>query len=473
MTRRFTTYLTRDVNIAPLILLRVLFGFMMAVSVARFVLNGWVYDLYLKPRFYFSYYGFEWIKPLGSAGMYLLFAIMFLSAIGIMLGYRYRLSAILFFVSFTYVELIDKTNYLNHYYFVSLVSFLFTLVPAGRYFSLDASQGKTKTSPVTPAWTIDVFKLQLAIVYIFAGIAKLNSEWLFDAMPLRIWLPANNHLPLIGGLLGETWVAYFFSWAGAFYDLFIVFFLLSSATRIWAYGAVIIFHLLTWWLFPIGMFPFIMILSTLIFFPPAFHEKVLRFLKRQVTFLLPSKSVTTFTSGRAANESGEPSDYADIPYSNRTTIQTGICYFLLFFFLLQVLMPLRYLAYPGNLFWTEQGYRFSWRVMLMEKAGNVVFHVKDLDTGRGGDVMPSDYLTPVQEKMMSTQPDMILQFAHFLEEKLKAQGINNPEIRAEVYVTLNGRGTKKYIDDSIDLTTVKESFRHKDWILSFNPDAKK
>ncbi len=109
----------------------------------------------------------------------------------------------------------------------------------------------------------------------------------------------------------------------------------------------------------------------------------------------------------------------------------------------------------------------------MEKAGNVVFHVKDLDTGRGGDVMPSDYLTPVQEKMMSTQPDMILQFAHFLEEQLKAQGINNPEIRHEAYVTLNGRGTKKYIDDSIDLTTVRESFRHKDWILSFNPEAKK
>jgi uncharacterized membrane protein YphA (DoxX/SURF4 family) len=112
-------YLSNQTSIAPLVTLRVLFGFIMAASIVRFVARGWVYDLYIKPKFFFSYYGFEWIRPLSGEAMYVIFAIMLVAALGIMLGYFYRVSAIIFFLIFTYVELIDKTNYLNHYYFVS------------------------------------------------------------------------------------------------------------------------------------------------------------------------------------------------------------------------------------------------------------------------------------------------------------------------------------------------------------------
>ena len=89
-------------------------------------------------------------------------------------------------------------------------------------------------------------------------------------------------------------------------------------------------------------------------------------------------------------------------------------------FALQVIVPLRAFAYPGHLFWTEQGYRFSWRVMLMEKAGYAVFRVHDPATGRRWEASNYEHLTPNQEKMMATQPDMILQFAHHLEERLPA-----------------------------------------------------
>jgi hypothetical protein len=53
------------------------------------------------------------------------------------------------------------------------------------------------------------------MVYFFAGVAKLNYDWLFRAMPLRIWLPPHIGLTLIGPLMDETWVAYAFSWFGA------------------------------------------------------------------------------------------------------------------------------------------------------------------------------------------------------------------------------------------------------------------
>ena len=86
---------------------------------------------------FLSFYGFEWIQPFGKWGMYLLFSLIALSAMCIMLGFLYRLATILFFLSFSYSELIDATNYLNHYYLVCLLAFLLIFLPANRAYSID------------------------------------------------------------------------------------------------------------------------------------------------------------------------------------------------------------------------------------------------------------------------------------------------------------------------------------------------
>ncbi len=435
-------WINKPVSIAPLVVFRIIFGAVMCYGVIRFAAYGWIHDLYIAPAFYFPYYGFEWVKPLGE-GMYVLFGLMFLASLGIMAGWKYRLSAFVFFACFTYVELIDKTNYLNHYYFVSLVAFLMIFLPANRSFSMDVRQNPSLAAGFVPRWAIFILQLQLAIVYFYAGAAKLNSAWLLEAMPLRIWLPPHSGLPLIGGLMGEVWVAYFFSWFGAIYDLSIPFLLWWNRTRPYAYVAVVAFHLLTWMLFPIGIFPFVMIFSTLIFFPAPFHENILARINRilGVTF---RESDNSYRAHR---------------------ISTLL---LALFVTIQLLVPWRYLLYPGNLFWTEEGYRFSWRVMLMEKAGHVIFHVTDPATGRTGDVYPVDYLTPNQEKMMSTQPDMILQFAHYLDRLYRAKGIEDPVVTAEAYVRLNDRGSRLFIDPETDLSREKESFMPKTWVLPFD-----
>src|SRR5690606_41143594 len=133
----------------------------------------------------------------GPTVMYALFTVMLASALVIMLGWRYRLSALLFFLSFTYVELIDKTYYLNHYYFVSLMALLLCFVPAHRGFSLDVLRKPSLAAGKVPGWSILIIKLQLAIVYIYAGIAPLNPERLFDVMPLPIRPPVPTPPPLV------------------------------------------------------------------------------------------------------------------------------------------------------------------------------------------------------------------------------------------------------------------------------------
>ncbi|MES2765403.1 MAG: HTTM domain-containing protein [Bacteroidota bacterium] len=476
--KKILTYLSAPADIAPLAVFRALFGAMMAASVVRFWANGWIQDMYITPKYFFTYYGFEWVRPLDETGMYLLFGAMFLSAIGIMLGSFYRFSAVAFFLTFTYVELIDKTNYLNHYYFVSIIAFLLTLVPANRAFSLDAFLKPSLKTDLVPRWTVDIFKLQLGLVYFFAGVAKLHPDWLIDAMPLRIWLPAKAHLPLIGQFLDYAWVAYAFSWFGAVYDLTIPFFLLKKQTRPYAYVAVVSFHVMTRVLFPIGMFPFIMIISTLIYFSSDFHRKIIEYTTRVFKSIFKAYFINKNSFKSPPYQGGQrgispdaespfvPLKKGDKSVGFKSRFQPIILSILAAHFVLQLALPFRYALYPGNLFWTEQGFRFSWRVMLMEKYGNVTFHIRDKATGRAGEAMNLDYLTPQQEKMMASQPDMILQFAHFLKGEYAKKGIG-AEVRAEGYATLNGRGSRPFINPDVDLTQERESFKNKKWVLPF------
>jgi len=346
---------TNEKHIAPLAVLRMAFGAIMLFSTIRFIAKGWVYRFYVVPKFYFPFYGFEWVKPLPETGMYIVFGLMLIACFCIIIGCLYRMAITVFFISFVYVELIDKTYYLNHYYFVSIFTFLLLFVPAHRYFSVDVIRKPSLKITHVPGWVINIFKFQLCLVYFYAGISKLNHDWMIDAMPLKLWLPANGNLPVIGTFLKQTWVAYLFSWFGAVFDLFIGFFLLYKPSRKIAYAFVVIFHVFTAWFFKIGMFPYIMIFVTVIFFSEGFHLKLMYVLRsifnRRSLQLNEVTLPLRFSSG-----------YKRIVYP-----------LLSVYIVLQVVVPFRFLLYPGKLFWTEEGYRFSWRVMLMEKAGTAFF----------------------------------------------------------------------------------------------------
>ncbi len=452
MNQRVASYFNEKTQAAPLAVFRVFFGFMMLASIIRFWLNGWIEKLYILPEFSFSYYGFEWVKPLGSF-TYVIFITCGLSALFVGLGYKYRLAIITFFLSFTYIELMDKTTYLNHYYFISILSFLLIFLPANAYYSLDAKKNPGIAFQKIPRWCIDSIKLLLGIVYFYAGLAKINSDWLLKAMPLKIWLPSKYDLPFLGDLLQQEWVHYAFSWSGMFYDLLIPFLLLYHRTRVFAFVLVVIFHVLTRVLFPIGMFPYIMIVSALIFFDSGIHHKILEKISRLFGIVKAQ-----FDNGMALNF-----------YPKKKKLLLS---FLSLFFVVQLLLPWRYLLYPGELFWTEEGFRFSWRVMLMEKAGYAQFKVVDGETGKRFYVDNSDFLNPFQEKQMAIQPDFILQYAHYLADHFRKDGHENIEIYVESYVALNGRKSTSYIDSDTNLLEEKDSFKHKTFILPFHDQIK-
>jgi hypothetical protein len=447
LLKRFLSYLKTPVKAAPLAVFRVLFGLLMMYTTLRFVLQGWVEKYYVETQFHFKYFGFEFVESLGEY-TYILYGIVFISAFCILLGYKYRISALVFFLSFTYCELIDKTYYLNHYYFVSIVSFLMILLPANAYFSIDAKQNKKLAFTKIPRYNIFVIQFMLSIVYFYAGLAKVNSEWLLNAMPLKIWLPSRYDLPILGDLFQLEWMHYAMSWSGMLYDLSIPFLLFYKRTRTFAFILVVVFHIMTRALFPIGIFPYVMICSTLIFFDAGFHEKIIGAIRKFFNINWHQKASTLRWTPSKKNQ-----------------LLTS---FFIVFFSFQLLFPFRYMLYPKELFWTEEGYRFSWRVMLMEKGGYVQFKVVDPDTGKWFYVEDQRFLTEYQQKQMRIQADFILEFAHFLEDYYKQKGIENPEIYVDSFIALNGRLSKRYINPDIDLTKVEDSWKHKDWILPFN-----
>ena len=435
---RAVCLLKEEVSAAPFFMLRLVFGLLMAGGTLRFMLLGWVDDHYIQPVFHFSYFGLSWL-PLASpsllyAGHILLIGVAILFALGIF----YRPCAIMMGLLFTYFELIDLAYYLNHYYFVSLACFLFCWVPAP--LSNAPNPGWT-----LPRWSVWMFRLMLGLVYVYAGMAKINSEWLLKGLPLSLWLPAHASTPVLGALFSWKPSALLFSWFGMVYDLTIPLFLMWRPTRPWAYSAVVVFHLLTGLLFQIGVFPVVMMGATLVFFSDAWHERILSFLRKTGPFFgIVNKRATPGAVSR---------------FWPWAPILLGL------FFAFQILFPWRYLLYPGNIFWTEEGYRFSWRVMLMEKAGTALFYVRDGVSGKEGIVDNRDFLNAHQEKQMAMQPDMVLQYAQFLARHYAGKGVRNPEVRAEIYVTLNGNPSRPMVSPDQNLLLLEDNWAHKSWIL--------
>lgn len=439
-------WLSRPYGIEPLVTFRILFGALMMVGALRFMQKGWIERLYIEPVLHFKFYGFEWVEALSPAGMYVLYTLIAVSAGLIMVGLFYRLAAVVFFLTFTYSELIDATNYLNHYYLVCLLALLLCFLPAHRTFSLDVKRRPALRRTHIPAWTVYLLMFQIGVVYFFAGFAKLNADWLFRAMPLAVWLPGKADMPLIGPLLQPYWIAFVFSWFGALYDLTIAFFLLNSRTRPFAYAAVVVFHVLTKLLFNIGLFPFIMIFNTLIFFPPAFHRRLL---------------------GKIGYRSTADESIYHFPKTPFRLLKPALYGYIVF----QLLFPLRYLLYPGPILWTEEGYRFAWRVMLVEKTGQAVFHVRDGESGRRTEIDNTDYLTLFQEKQVAIQPDFMLQYARFLADTYENEfGFKNPIVTVDSYVALNGRSSLRYIDPNINLAALRDGWRTKKWIIKYQKE---
>jgi hypothetical protein len=433
----------KQIDNSALIVFRIMFGLLLFLESVGAIFTGWVRLAMIEPTFTFSFIGFEWLQPLPGIGMYFYYLLMGVFGFMVMIGYRYRLSIIMFTLMWTAVYLMQKSFYNNHYYFLILLSGIMIFLPANRAYSLDAKRKPEIRSDSMPAWCKWIVVLQVWIVYTFASVAKLYPDWL-DGTVATEFMSRRADYPIVGAWLQQTWVHYVIIYFGILYDLLVVPLLLYKRTRIWAFFFSIFFHIFNSIVFQIGIFPYLSLAFSLFFFEP----------KNIAGIFLKSKKVFSENIQKVPQHAGL--------IKSVFILYLGV----------QLLMPLRHWVIPGDVLWTEEGHRMSWRMMLRTKSGFIKYKVVNKENGEINYINPVDSLTNKQMAALPNKPDFIWQYAQRLKKQYQKKGLD-VAVYAIGKVSVNNSPFAPLIDPKVDLASTDWSaWRHHDWILPRETDKK-
>lgn len=404
------------------------------------IITGWVKNNYVDVNFTFNFIGFDFLQNLVGPQAYVLFALLGVLGLCIAFGYRYRIAIIGYTILWAAAYLGQKTSYNNHYYLLLLMCLVFILVPAHRFASADVRSGRVQKSQVTPYWTIFVFKFLLLIVYVYASIAKLYPDWL-DGTVVELFMRGKKDWPLLGLVYDKSWFIYSLSFGGILFDLLVIPALWYKPTRKVAFVISVFFHLFNSIVFHIGIFPYMMLITSVLFFEAATIRKL---------FFRNSIDVTA---------------YQPLEYLKRKWVYA----LLVPFFVLMIILPLRPFYFPGSSHWTEEGHRLSWHMMLRSKYGEIYYEVKRKDNGGIERIDLKKRMWLKHARKIATRPDMAWQYAQRLKREYNQKGIE-VEIYAFCTASLNGRKMEPLIDHNTDLAATEwNTFSHNEWIL-FHPD---
>lgn len=346
----------------------------------------------------FPYPGFEWVRPMPEPWTSIIFAFLGLTSLLVTIGFFSRTSSFVNGLLFTYAWMLEQTWWNNHYYLSSLICLMLALTPCGECFSVDRylrcrrSGTGTQWDGFVPFWSVFWFRAQLYIVYTYAAVVKMNSDWL-SGEPPRMWFrgqlvgkPMSWVLPpdtmhQIFSVMGTEFMVYLLVWGGLIFDLFVGLMLCIRRTQVLAIVLMVIFHGTNFCLFMIGAFPVMAVSSTLIFLDPDWPIRLGQWVRRPTfrapdpgwmllgMFLVPIVgAVLGWKIPRSPTRADAPPSF---PIPSAIPIALGI------WILVQALLPLRHLTIPGDVHWTLEGSRFSWQVMARVHVGQIHYRIYD------------------------------------------------------------------------------------------------
>ncbi len=436
-------FLYRPIDAAPLAVFRILMGLLMAAEGFGAIMTGWVGNNFVNVPFTFNFIGFEFLQVLNGPQAYAVYTLLGIAGLAIAAGYRYRLAASVYLLLWAAVYFGQKTSYNNHYYLLLLLCILFIIVPMNVYRSLDVKQGRVTKSQTVPFWTIWIFKALLAIVYFYAALAKLYPDWL-SGKAVGVFLLSKCDYPLIGTLCRDAVLIKVISYGGIVFDFLVIPALWYKPTRKLAFVVSVFFHLFNSLVFQIGIFPYMMLITSVLFFDPAQIRKLF-FRNALMDVSDPAVSVS--------------------PH-NRRMLNAGVISFIS----LMIILPLRPFLYPGSSHWTEEGHRLSWHMMLRSKSGTLTYKIIDPSTGAITNLNPNDVLPQKMARTMATRPDQIWQYAQRLKQEYIDKDMATPAIFAISSVSLNHRPWRPLIDPNTNLAEVPwHHIKPNSWVLQ-NPD---
>ena len=437
--RRARAALERPHDIVPLVVVRVLIGLILAWEMVRHFQGNRLWYDYVLPLHHFTYFPWEFVKPWPEPWIHAHVAVVGLCGLALAAGFLYRLTAPLACVGFGLIFLWDQAQYLNHHYALWLVLFVFALLPAHRALSLDTRLGLAPSREEVPAWCVYAARVPVACVFVYGGVAKLNPDWL-AGWPLREWVVGRTLDTPLEPWFAPAWVPLVMSWGGMLYDLAVVPLLSWRRTRLLGIVWSLAFHGLNKLLFSIGVFPVMSLVLTLLFLPAAWHRRWLQW-----------DPPTAPPAGHVA------------------AVRSPVAVLLILFVAWQLLFPLRHWLYPGNVNWTEEGHKYSWRMKLRDKTGDIEFRIVDRRTGEARTVDLRLWLTDRQIRDMADRPRLILQTAHLLRDEGPFGPAHTAVFVPYSCVSLNLRPCQPMVDPTVDLAREAATWRPFDWLLPLDP----
>lgn len=437
-------WLFAQIDNSALIIFRVFFGFLIAAEGIGAIFTGWVRQTLVEPKFTFNFIGFDFLQPLPGDGMYYYFAIMGLLGLFVMAGYKYRWSMIGYTIMWAGVYFMQKSSYNNHYYLLLLLCIIMSILPAASYFSVDVKKNPALKKIAMPRWCVLIIIAQLWIVYTYASVAKLYPDWL-DFTVAKNLMMGKADFPIVGGLLQKHWTHVSIAYFGILFDLLIVPLLVWKRTRLVAFCISVFFHLFNSAVFQIGIFPYMSLAFSVFFFSKEIVHRI--FMKKK-----------EFYSGKEVI----------VPSYKKILIPIVVVWFVI-----QIALPVRHWFIPGDVLWTEEGHKLSWRMMLRGRSGNTSFYVvnKNDPNQRRTYIRKKEYLSKKQLRMVAARPDGIWQFSQYLKKEYASKGID-VSVYVNSKVSVNGKEFKPYIDPEVDLASVPWNyFSSNPWIIKY-PESK-
>lgn len=429
----------QPIDNSPLIVFRILFGLLIFAESLVALTTGWVKKNLVDTIVNLPHIGMDFLVPLPGNGMYYYYILMGLTGILIAIGYKYRFSVGLFTILWAGVYFMQKASYNNHYYLLLLVSIIMLFLPANTYASIDAKIKPEIKRYSMPRWTSWVMIIQMTIVYFFATIAKFYPDWL-DGTFTGILFSNLSGFPILGTIFTEKWFHLFIAYAGILFDGLIIPALLWKKTRNVAFLASLLFHLFNSVTLKIGIFPYFALSFVLFFYSP---EKIRALFLRKKPIL-------------------DEGLHTSFQFENK------IAFFFIPLLVLQLILPVRHWFIKGDVLWTEEGHRLSWRMMLRDKNGITRFKVIDAKTNLEIPYDIGQKLTKKQLSLVTSKPDGIWQMAQHIKKEFAQQGVP-VKIFVDSQLSVNRKPYKRFIDPEVDFAQAEWNyFFHNDWILLYD-----
>lgn len=422
---------------------RILFGLILLFQYYSFYSVDFIGRGIIAPKFLFSYDLTPFISPLPEGVMKIMMLVTLIAPIFIMMGKFFKVALWSYIICFGYFFLLDESYYNNHFYVILLLCFLF----------LFYTPNSLRKVNYVPHWLLFLFQFQIVVVYFFGGVVKLNYDWLVLQQPIRSLMEINAPISPFPVFLKSEAVIYYLAFGGVLFDLVIGFLLWWRKTRMFGILFSIVFHLTNLWIFnfgyggEIGIFPFLMIASNLLFVDPLV-------LRSYFNKWFPSENKKLKTSSDSMVGGNWRYD---------KVILSGVYAYIF----IQLILPFRHYLSPVHVDWTGQGQYFAWRMKIYSKTVEVKFTARRFPEDKPVTVQLQKMLNTIQINMMGQHADMVYKTAqyilHDLEGRLK---IKDPIINAEIKVSYNGRPFVYFIDPKVNLAKVTYNpYGNNSWVM--------